>query len=79
MDFASLIGLSIGAIIVIAVIGLAILVFEVAMFIDAILNKNITDEVRILWLVGMILIHPFVAIAYYFTDHKKRQSPPPAI
>lgn len=51
---------------------LAIFVFEVVMFIDAARNKSISTDRRILWLIGMILLHPFVAIAYYFTDHLKR-------
>ena len=50
---------------------LAILVFEVAMIISAIRNQHITGSTRALWIVGMLLIHPFVAIAYYFTDYKK--------
>ena len=34
-------------------------------------NPNIDSTARILWLVGMVLLHPFVAIVYYFTDYKK--------
>lgn len=51
-------------------LGVAILAFEVWMFIDAIRNPGISSDRRILWLVGMLLLHPFVAIAYYFTDHQ---------
>ena len=72
MDFASLVAWSIGTIILVSLLAVAILIFEVVMFIDVIVNKNITDQARILWIIGMILLHPFVAIAYYFTDHKKR-------
>lgn len=54
------------------IILLAILVFEVAMFISAIQNKHITSNARIFWIIGMLLIHPFIAIAYYFTDYKRQ-------
>lgn len=53
------------------VIVVLILIFEVLMIISAIKNRAISDEARILWVIGMLLIHPFVAIFYYFTDHKK--------
>jgi phosphotransferase system glucose/maltose/N-acetylglucosamine-specific IIC component len=72
MIFADFLGLGLVALLLVLLIGLAILVFEVAMFIDVILNKNISDEAKILWVIGMLLLHPFIAIAYYFTDHKKR-------
>lgn len=45
--------------------------FEIWMFVSVILNKNITGNARALWILGMILIHPIVAIVYYFTDYKK--------
>ncbi|HZL07848.1 MAG TPA: hypothetical protein VFC50_01495 [Candidatus Dormibacteraeota bacterium] len=57
--------------IAVIIVLLAIFVFEIAMLISAITNKNITGNTRALWIVGMILIHPFVAIGYYFTDYKK--------
>ena len=41
------------------------------MIVNAITNKHISDTARVLWVIGMLLIHPFVAIAYYFTDYKK--------
>jgi len=56
--------------IVVLLVLAVIFIFEVWMFIDVIKNKNINDERRLLWAIGMILLHPFVAIAYYFTDHK---------
>jgi hypothetical protein len=60
------------------VIALAVLVlaFEVWMFIDAMTNQALTTTTRFLWLFGMLLLHPIVAIAYYFTDRKKR---PPVV
>lgn len=49
-----------------AVIVLAlILAFEIWMFIDALLNKKITNEAKALWVGGMLLVHPFIAIIYY--------------
>ena len=59
--------LSIIALVIVALI----LVFEIMMIISAIKNRAISDEARILWVIGMLLIHPIVAIIYYFTDHKK--------
>jgi hypothetical protein len=43
-----------------------ILAFEIWMFVDAIRNPRLTDVQRLLWCAGMLLIHPFVAIFYYF-------------
>lgn len=51
---------------------IAILTFEVAMFISVLRNKAIAENTRILWIIGMLLIHPFVAIVYYFTDYKQK-------
>ena len=50
---------------------LLILIFEIAMFVSVILNTNISGTTKVLWIIGMLLLHPFVAIAYYFTDYKK--------
>lgn len=58
-------------VLIVIVVLLLIFAFEVWMLISAILNKNISDTAKILWIIGMLLIHPFVAIAYYFTDYKK--------
>lgn len=52
---------------------LAIFVFELAMFIDVATNQAIDKTRKVSWIIGMILVHPFVAIAYFFTDHKKRK------
>lgn len=51
---------------------LAILVFEITMFVSVITNQRIPNETKLLWILGMLLIHPFVAIGYYFTDYNKR-------
>lgn len=50
-----------------------IFVFELAMLISAIRNKHITTNTKVLWIVGMFILHPFVAIAYFFTDYKKEK------
>jgi hypothetical protein len=57
--------------IIAAILIVAILVFEIAMLVSAIGNKHIDGSTKTLWIVGMFLIHPFVAIAYYFTDYNK--------
>ena len=57
--------------IIIGIVLLVIFIFEVVMFINAIVNKKISNDRRALWIIGMVFIHPFVAIGYYFTDYKK--------
>jgi hypothetical protein len=42
------------------------------MIIDAVINREITDKAKAWWIIGMLIIHPFVAIAYFLTDHRKR-------
>lgn len=50
-----------------------ILVFEVWMFFDCVLNKKLADTPKIWWIIGMLLLHPFVAIAYYFVVYRSNQ------
>jgi hypothetical protein len=50
-------------------IAFAVFIFEIAMFVHAIRSRTISDERKILWLIGMLFIHPLVAIAYCFTDY----------
>ena len=64
-------GLAGVSLVLIGIVLLAILIFEIAMFISVITNKHISDNAKILWIVGMLLVHPFIAIGYYFTDYKK--------
>lgn len=55
------------------VFGIALLfAFKVWMIIDAGLNKELDDRTKTLWLLGMLLIHPFVAIAYFFAEYRRR-------
>jgi hypothetical protein len=58
---------------IILVIAILIFAFEIWMIIDAAINKGITDKARAWWIIGMLIIHPFVAIVYFFTDHRKRK------
>lgn len=55
----------------IIIIVIAVVVFEILMLISVIRNRNVSDEVRLLWILGMLLFDPIIAIVYYFTDHKK--------
>lgn len=57
------------AVVIIAV--LAIAAFEVWMIVDAVLNRKLSDKAKAWWIVGMVLIHPFVAIIYFFTNRRK--------
>lgn len=56
---------------VVILVLLLIFAFEIWMFISAITNKNISDMAKVLWVVGMVLIHPIVAIIYYLTAYRK--------
>jgi hypothetical protein len=55
-----------GEFLAISLILAIILAFEIWMFVDAVRNPRLTDAERLLWCAGMLLIHPFVAIFYYF-------------
>lgn len=57
---------------IIVVVAVLIIVFEIWMIVDAALNKKITDKAKAWWIIGMAVVHPFVAIAYFFTDRRKR-------
>lgn len=56
--------------IVFIILAVIVFAFEVWMFVDAIKNPKISDTKKLVWCIGMLLIHPFVAVIYYFTDHK---------
>jgi len=53
------------------VIGVLILIFEIKMFIAILKNPELTEIEKAIWCVAMLLIHPFVALAYYFIEHQK--------
>jgi hypothetical protein len=58
------------AVLLLVILGL-VLWFEIAMFLDAIRNKRLSENEKILWVIGMLLLHPFIAIVYYFTAHSR--------
>jgi hypothetical protein len=49
-----------------------ILAFEVWMFVDAVTNRTLSDAAKLLWCLGMLIVHPIVAIVYYFVVYSKR-------
>jgi hypothetical protein len=51
---------------------IVVFIFEVWMFINAIFNDSISKTRKILWIIGMLFIHPFAALGYYFIDYKKK-------
>lgn len=53
------------------ILGIALLIFEIMMIVDALQNPCLNDGEKILWVVGMVLIHPFVGIVYYFMAHSR--------
>lgn len=58
-------------IVIFVLILVGILVFEVWMFVDAVRNPRLTDVQRLLWCIGMLLIHPIVALVYYVVEYNK--------
>ncbi|HEV7453882.1 MAG TPA: hypothetical protein VGO07_01340 [Candidatus Saccharimonadales bacterium] len=57
--------------IIIILAALLILAFEIAMFVDMLNNERLTQQNKIIWACAMLLLHPFVAIFYYFTERSK--------
>ncbi|HSX05961.1 MAG TPA: hypothetical protein VLF69_05805 [Candidatus Saccharimonadales bacterium] len=55
----------------IALVLLLVLAFEIWMFVEAVKNPRLTDTERLLWCLGMLVIHPVVAIVYYFIEYQK--------
>ncbi len=49
-----------------------VLAFEIIMFVHVLKNKHISKNKRIYWVIGMLLLHPIVAIFYFFTDFKAK-------
>lgn len=60
--------------VLVAIVALAVLAFEIFMVISAVQNDKISTTAKAWWVVGMFLVHPFVAVAYYFTEYKKPRS-----
>jgi hypothetical protein len=55
---------------IIIVVALLILAFEVWMIVDVATNKKLSDKAKAWWIIGMFIIHPFVAIVYFFTSRR---------
>jgi uncharacterized membrane protein (DUF485 family) len=58
--------------ILVYLIVLLILAFEIWMFVDLVRNPSIPSQTKWLWAIGMILLHPIVAIGYYFVARSDR-------
>jgi len=58
--------------IVIIVVAVPILIFEVSMFVDMLQNEYLSQKDKTIWAVAMLLLHPFVAIYYYFTARRNK-------
>ena len=50
---------------------IAIFAFEILMFLDVLRNPKLKDTEKVLWIGGMFLLHPFIAIIYYFVAHTR--------
>ena len=55
---------------------LLILAFELWMLVDALAYRKMPTMSRIWWVLGMFLIHPFVAIVYFFVRGRYKQIQP---
>jgi hypothetical protein len=71
-------GAAAGGFVFALVVALAVLVlaFEVWMFIDVFKHPTLNNNKKVLWMLGMLLLHPIIAIIYYFTEYKNK---PPLI
>ena len=63
-------GLGTGLSVLVWLILVLIFIFEIWMLVDAITRKSLSTTARVWWIIGMILVHPIVAIIYYFTGRK---------
>jgi hypothetical protein len=52
-----------------------VLVFEIMMFLDVLKNQKLNDTEKLIWVIGMFLVHPFIAILYYFVAHSRLSRP----
>ena len=64
-------------VLVFAGFGLLCTAFWVWMLVHAILNKNLTDNERLLWVVVIALTHVIGALIYIFVGLPKRPATPP--
>ena len=54
---------------------LPVLTFEICMFINVLRNERLTQKAKIIWAIAMLLLHPFVALYYYFTARRLTKQP----
>ena len=66
------IGISLAVLVALACIGL--LWFEIAMFLDILKNPKLDSTQRLIWAFGMLLLHPIIAVVYYFAAHSRFNS-----
>ncbi len=57
---------------IIILAALLISAFEIWMIVDVAINKKISDKAKTWWIIGMVIIHPFIALVYFFTDRRKQ-------
>ena len=55
---------------------LLILAFEVWMLVDVLEFRKVPTKSRVAWVVGMFLIHPFVALAYILVRSRYKRVTP---
>ncbi len=58
-------------ILLIIVLFLPLLFMEIYLFVHAMRNPKITTTARWMWGIGMLLVHPFVSVIYFFTDYQR--------
>ncbi|GCE45783.1 phospholipase D-like protein [Thermosporothrix hazakensis] len=56
---------------VIAILSILLVVFWIWMLVDCLKNRGISDTMKLLWVVLMILFSPIASFVYFFTDRKK--------
>lgn len=66
MFMASMLHLGFALVALALVVAALVLAFEIWMFVDVIKSRGLSHEERAIWIIGMLLLHPFVAIVYYF-------------
>lgn len=49
----------------------SLLVFEVIMLIDVVRQKDRTMASKLGWVIAILLLHPFAALYYFFTQYRK--------
>ncbi|HEV3187846.1 MAG TPA: hypothetical protein VGZ04_07340 [Acidimicrobiales bacterium] len=57
--------------VLVALVAVAVLAFEILMILNVLRNDKLSATARAWWIVGMLLVHPFVAIAYRLTHYEK--------